>query len=112
MVTDSILDSIKIMLGSESEDTNFDRELIIYINGALMVLHQLGIGPSGYKITSKENTWAEFIEEDNQELVATNVYLRVRLIFDPPQNSFLVTAIKEQIAEYDWRLEMNRHGGE
>ena len=112
MVEDSILDSIKIMLGIEADDTVFDRELIIYINGALMIVHQLGIGPTGYKITNNENTWSEFIDKENQELVTSVVYLRVRLIFDPPQNSFLVAAIKEQITEYDWRIEMNRHGGE
>lgn len=109
-MVESILDSIKQMLGSESEDTNFDRELIIYINGALMVINQLGVGPNGYRITGKENTWAELMgDRTDLELVKTNVYLRVRLIFDPPQNSFLVSAIKEQITEYDWRIEMSRH---
>ena len=110
MVDDSILDSIKQMLGSESEDTSFDRELIIYINGALMVVNQLGVGPNGYRITGKENTWSEFMEARTDiELVKTDVYLRTRLVFDPPQNSFLVAAIKEQITEYDWRIELSRH---
>lgn len=109
MVMISILDSIKQMLGIEPEDTNFDRELIIHINGALMIINQLGVGPSGYVITSKENTWTEFLLDRNDlELVKTAVYLRVRLIFDPPQNSFLVNAIKEQIQEYDWRIEIGR----
>lgn len=109
-MVESILDSIKQMLGSGSEDTNFDKELIIYINGALMVINQLGVGPNGYRITGEENTWAEFMgDRTDLELVKTNVYLRVRLIFDPPQNSFLVSAIKEQITEYDWRIEMSRH---
>ena len=110
MVIDSILDSIKQMLGSESDDTSFERELIIYINGALMVVNQLGVGPNGYRITSKENTWSEFMgDRTDLELVKTDVYLRTRLVFDPPQNSFLVAAIKEQITEYDWRIEMGRH---
>lgn len=107
MVTPSILDSIKQMLGMSTEDTNFDRELIIYINGALMVMNQLGVGPSGYTITNKSNNWSEFLlDRTDLELVKTNVYLRVRLTFDPPQNSFLVNAIKDQIAEYDWRIEL------
>lgn len=107
-VIDSILDSIKQMLGIESEDIVFDRELIIYINGALMIVNQLGVGPEGYTITSKDNIWDEFmLGRTDLELVKTDVYLRVRLIFDPPQNSFLVAAIKEQIAEYDWRIELN-----
>lgn len=109
MVVDSILDSIKHMLGIDSSDTNFDRELIIYINGALMVINQLGVGPDdGYAITGKENTWDKFLlDRKDLELVKTNVYLRVRLVFDPPQNSFLVSSIKEQITEYDWRIEIN-----
>lgn len=108
MATDSILNSIKSMLGIDGEDTNFDRELIIYINGALMIINQLGVGPSGYTIAGKTNTWDEFLEDRTDlELVKTNIYLRVRLIFDPPQNSFLVAAIKEQITEYDWRIELN-----
>lgn len=108
MVIESILDSIKQLLGIEAEDTNFDNELIIYINGALMIINQLGVGPSGYSITSSTNTWSEFIiDRANLELVKPAVYLRVRLIFDPPQNSFLVAAIKEQITEYDWRIEIN-----
>lgn len=107
---DSILDSIKQMIGSESEDTHFDRELIIYINGALMIVNQLGVGPNGYRITGKENVWAEFIgDRTDLELIKTDVYLRTRLVFDPPQNSFLVAAIKEQITEYEWRIEWNRH---
>lgn len=103
-----ILDSIKQMLGIDSEDTNFDRDLILHINGALMIVNQLGVGPSGYKITSKEDNWDDFLEgRTDLELVKTTVYLRVRLIFDPPQNAFLITAIKDQIAEYDWRIEIN-----
>lgn len=104
----SILDSIKQMLGIDVEDTNFDRDLILHINGALMIMHQLGVGLNGYKITSKTNTWTEFLEgRTDLELVKPAIYLRVRLLFDPPQNSFLVNAIKDQIAEYDWRIELN-----
>ena len=108
MVANSILDSIKQMLGINADDTNFDSELIIYINDALMVINQLGVGPNGYIIEDALNTWDEFlIDRTDLELVKTNIYLRVRLIFDPPQNSFLVNAIKEQIQEYDWRIEVN-----
>ena len=104
----SILESIKQMLGIASEDINFDRELIIYINGALMIINQLGVGPVGYSIKDETNTWDEFLlDRTDLELVKTCVYLRVRLIFDPPQNSFLVAAIKEQITEYEWRIELN-----
>ncbi len=106
--SDSILESIKYMLGPDA-DTGFDRELIIYINGALSIINKLGVGPDGYRITDKENTWDEFLlTRTDLEMVKTNVYLRVRLLFDPPQNSFLVAAIKEQIAEGNWYIELYR----
>lgn len=103
----SILDTIKQMLGIESTDVSFDKDLIIFINSALMVMAQLGVGPSeGFLITSKDNTWTELLG-DRKDLnsVQAAIYLRVRLIFDPPQNSFLVAAIEKQIQEYDWRIE-------
>lgn len=105
----SILDSIKQLLGIEPEETNFDRELILHINGALMVITQLGVGPrTGFSITSKEDSWATFLNgRKDLDSIKTAVYLRVRLLFDPPQNSFLVDAIEKQIKEYDWRIEFN-----
>ena len=107
MVTESILDSIKIMLGNSVDDTNFDTELIIFINGALSIINKLGVGPTGYTISNSSNTWDEFLgDRTDLEEVKTNVYLRVRLAFDPPQNSFLVTSIKEQIAESTWYIEL------
>lgn len=103
----SILDSIKQMLGITTTDTSFDNELIMHINGALMIMTQLGVGPeTGFSITSKTNTWAQFLgTRTDLDLVLSDVYLRVRLIFDPPTNSFLVTSIDRQIKEYDWRIE-------
>lgn len=103
----SILDSIKNMHGINSQDINFDRELIIHINGALMILTQLGVGPTtGFSIKSNNETWSEFLGgRKDLDLVINVTYLRVRLIFDPPTNSFLVTAIERQIKEYDWRIE-------
>lgn len=107
MVTESILDSVKEMLGISIDDTSFDKELTMHINGALMVMTQLGVGSAeGYRITSNAETWAVFLQDRTDlELVKTDVYLRVKLVFDPPTNSFLVTSIDRQIAEYDWRIE-------
>ena len=106
---ESILDSIKQLLGIEIEDINFDKELTIHINGALMVITQLGVGPTtGYRIADKNNNWSELLgDRTDLDLVKSDVYLRVRLMFDPPQNSFLVKSIEEQIKEYDWRIEFN-----
>lgn len=104
---DSILGSVKQMLGIDQSDTSFDNELIMYTNGALMVMTQLGVGPSGgFTITSASEEWTDLLgDRTDLNLVFTAIYLRVRLIFDPPQNSFLVAAIENQITEYDWRIE-------
>lgn len=89
METASILNSIKSLLGLGEDESPFDNELILHINSAMMIMNQLGVGPDGYKITSAENTWDEFLEERlDLNLVKSAIYLRVRLIFDPPQNCF------------------------
>ena len=108
-MVESILDSIKELLGISSDDISFDKELAIHINSALMIVNQLGVGPtSGYSIVDKNNLWAEFtLGRIDLEAIKTDIYLRVRLVFDPPQNSFLVSAIKDQIQEYDWRISVN-----
>ena len=103
----SILDSIKQMLGIDSTDESFDKELIIYINSALSTITKIGVGPEGFKITDNTKTWPEFIgDRTDLEEVKTNVYLRVRLVFDPPQSSFAITAIKEQITEGTFYIEL------
>lgn len=102
----SILTSIKQLLGIKEEDTNFDPELVIHINSVLMILNQLGIGPTtGFRILNSAQTWENFIANQiDIESVKSYVYLKVLLLFDPPQNSFLVDSIKEQCKEYEWRL--------
>lgn len=107
MVENSILTSIKGMHGISEIDESFDMELTMHINGALMIMTQLGVGPDGgFSITSKEQEWGEFLEgRKDLDLVFNDVYLRTKLIFDPPANSFLVTAMERQIKEYDWRIE-------
>lgn len=106
-MTGSILKFLRQLLVSDSEDKSFDTDLIVFGNGALSVMRQLGITPpDGFRITGENETWAEFIgDRDDLDVVQEDVYLRVRLIFDPPTNSFLVTALKEQIQEHDWRIE-------
>ena len=106
----SILDSIKQMLGVEVTDDSFDGELIIFINSALSSVQKLGIGPEGFKITDNIKVWSEFLQgRADLEEVKTNVYLRVRLMFDPPQNSFAVTAIKDQITEGNFFIELHHN---
>ena len=102
----SILDTIKKTLGIMYDYEIFDPELIIHINSAFSILYELGVGPSiPYKITSRENTWDEFLEDNTQlENVKTYIYMKVRLVFDPPSNSFVVDAFEKQIQELEWRM--------
>lgn len=111
---DSILTSIKKLLGIEADDTSFDNDLVIFINGALSTLTQLGVGPTyGYKITSATEVWSAFLGTTRLDLesVKSYVYLKVRLIFDPPQISYLVDAIKTQLTELEWRINVQVEGG-
>jgi len=103
---DSILSSIKQLLGIQVADKSFDQELVIHINSVLAVLNQLGVGPTdGFVIIDETQKWSDFISiRKDLELIKDYVYLKVRLLFDPPQNSFLVDSIKEQIQELEWRI--------
>ena len=105
-MTDSILTSIKKLLGMTEDYTSFDTDIIIHINTALMVLNQLGVGPSeGFRITDANDAWDDYIEEDDDlEAVKTYIYLKVKLVFDPPTNGAVMEALKQSIAEYEWRL--------
>lgn len=103
---ESILVSVKKLLGIAPEYEVFDTDIILHVNSALSVLTQLGIGPSkGYMIRDANDLWSDFVkDEPRQELLKVYVYLRVRLIFDPPSSSSVIEAINNQIKEYEWRL--------
>ena len=106
---ESILTSIKKLLGITEEYTHFDPDLIMHINTVFMTLNQLGVGPSnGYRIEDKNNTWDEFLEDStNFDGVKSYMHLKVKLLFDPPLNSAVMEAIKQQISELEWRLNAN-----
>lgn len=103
---DSILTSIKKLLGITSEYTQFDADLIIHINSVFSILTQLGVGPStGFSIHDEYSVWTDFLPEDPRlEMVKTYVYLKVRLMFDPPDRSAVADAMKRQIDELEFRL--------
>jgi hypothetical protein len=103
----SILASIKNMLGPENTDTAFDTDIIININSAFMILQQLGVGPpEGFSISNTTKTWADYLGADEALLegVKSYIYLKLKLLFDPPTSSAVLQAIKEQIADFEWRL--------
>lgn len=105
---DSILTSIKKQLGIMEDYEAFDPELIIHINTVFSILNQLGVGPAvPFMISDKSATWDEFIGDDKRiEMVKTYIYLRVRLIFDPPTNSFVVDAFTKQYQELEVRMNL------
>ena len=103
---ESILTSIKKMLGIEENYNIFDTDIIIHINTIFMTLNQLGVGPSsGFKIEDDSAIWSEYIDEDSDlEAVKTYIYLKVKLLFDPPLSSSVIEVIKQSITEVEWRL--------
>lgn len=94
------------MLGITEEYTYFDDDIIMHINSALMILTQLGVGPTkGFTIQSKDAVWSDFVsEEDNVEAIKTYVYLKVKLLFDPPLTSSVLDSMERLISELEWRL--------
>lgn len=111
-MNDSILKTVKKSLPLAPEDNYFDQEIIIHINTALMTLTQLGVGPiGGVFITGEEDTWTSIIEGAlDLEMVKSYVILRVKLMFDPPSSSFVLESMKNQIAEFEWRLNVQVEG--
>lgn len=102
---DSILNSIKKLLGITEDYKHFDPDLIMHINSAFFILNQLGVGPEDpFTIEDKNATWDEFVSNQDTEAIKSYIALRVRLLFDPPQHGSLMSAIQDQIKEYEWRL--------
>lgn len=106
MENESILTSIKKLLGITEECTDFDKDLVININSTLMILTQLGIGPpEGFTIVDSTATWSDFVSNIKQlAAVKTFVHLKVRLIFDPPMSTAVLESMKEIVKETEWRL--------
>lgn len=106
---DSILTSIKKLLGIAEEYEHFDSDLIMHINSVFMVLNQLGVGPAeGFSIADKTETWEDFTQNNLMiQSVKSYVYLKVRLLFDPPSSSAVMESINRQISELEWRLNLS-----
>lgn len=116
---ESILTSIKKLLGITAEYKHFDEDIIMHINSVFMILNQLGVGPTKvFKITDEYSTWDEFMPESdrNYESVKTYVYLKVKLLFDPSMNSAVMESTNRMINELEWRLnfeaELEKSDGE
>lgn len=103
---ESILTSIKKLLGIAEEYDHFDADLIIHINSVFVILNQLGVGPStGFRIEDDSTTWDEYIsDEDNLDEVKSFIHLKVKLLFDPPQSSIVMESMNRMIKEFEFRL--------
>lgn len=103
---DSILISIKKYLGMDDDYDHFDPDVIMCVNTVFGILNQLGVGPTlGFQITGDSETWTDFIG-DRQDLatVKSFVYMKVKLMFDPPSNSFLIDSTNKILSELEWRI--------
>ena len=105
-MTDSILTSIKKLLGIVESDTSFDSELIMLINSALMVIMQEWYGMDhAFRIEDKTATWDDILGEDvDYEGIKQYIFLRVKLIFDPPNNSSVIEAMRKEMEDLEWRM--------
>ena len=102
--TDSILTSIKKLLGLDEDYTVFDTDVVFHINSTFWRLRQLGVGVDNFTITDKTATWADYLGDDlsKMEIVKTFTYLNVRLLFDPPtNNASLFNAYQQQLEKYE-----------
>lgn len=102
----SILTSIKKMLGIAEDYTEFDEDIITHINSVFLNLTQLGVGPEeGFVIEDNTAVWEDFIDNSIQlQAVKTYMYLKVKLLFDPPLSSSVTESFTRMIAELEWRL--------
>lgn len=106
---DSILKTIKKLLGISDEETHFDTDLIVHINSVFSTLRQLGVGPDKtFSIQDDTATWNSFIEDDADfNNIQTYMYLKVKLLFDPPVSSYVLSAMERQINELEWRMNVD-----
>ena len=102
---DSILTSVKKMLGIAEEYDHFDADLIMHINSVLTILGQLGVGPDeGFFIEDDGAEWTDFVPDmSNLQFIKTYVYQKVKLLFDPPQSASAIEALNRSISELEWR---------
>lgn len=104
-MNESILDTIKKMLGIDSNYDVFDTDIIIQINSAFFLLMQLGVGPEdGFSITGSSETWDQFTDLKKLEAVKNYIFIRTKLGFDPPTSSFVLNSYEKIQSELEWRL--------
>lgn len=102
---ESILASIKKLLGISDEYMHFDADIIMHINTALSTLTQIGVGPqNGFSISNDDAKWSDFIESSKLDMVKSYIHLKVKLLFDPPLSSAVIESTNRLITELEWRI--------
>ncbi len=111
---DSILTSIKKMLGITEEYEHFDADLVTHINSVFMILTQLGVGPAnGFSISDKDAKWEDFLSDENKlQAVKSFMQIKVKLLFDPPLGSAVMEAMNRLASELEWRLQVEAESSE
>ena len=101
------------MLGIVEDYEQFDPDIIMHINSVFSILNQLGVGPrNGFIIEDKKSKWDEFIQDEKTlQLVKTYMFMKVKMMFDPPLSSAVIECYKLQISEYEWRLNVEADTG-
>lgn len=110
---DSILTSVKKVLGIPSYYDHFDRDILLHLNTVMSILNQLGVGPEeGFIVEDDSTTWSDLFDGDidtnKMMYVKSYVCLRVRLLFDPPTSSGAIDAMERQMRELEWRITVTR----
>lgn len=103
---DSILNSIKELLGIPAEQLNFDTEVIIHINSAFSDLYDVGVGPSeAFVIQDENDMWDDFLQGSvNYENAKQYVYISVKIVFDPPASAAALAALERRLDKLEWKL--------
>ena len=106
---ESILNSVKKMIGIDQDYTVFDVDIITHTNTAFSILHQLGVGPDeGFEVTDNTQTWTDFMGDDPRlNFVKSWVTLKVKMLFDPPQSSALIDSANRLLSELEWRINVS-----
>lgn len=106
MASESILSTVKKLLSLDPDYDAFDLDIVTYINTVIAQLHQLGLDDKDdFKITGAAETWDDYVEDPKlQSMAKSYMYVKIKPMFDPPSNSFLVDSLEKMATEMEWRI--------
>lgn len=103
-----ILETIKVMLGGPDLGESFDTDLLVHINSSAQILIDLGLIPkSDFKTIIKTTKWGDFLTNEGVlDFVKSFIYLKTKMVFDPPSSSYVSDALNRQITEFEFRIRL------